>query len=214
MSDGPDSRTSLTLFQLLRKEGSRGPAWQEFDRRYRPQIYGWCRRWGLQDADAEDATQNVLAKLSQMLHEFQYDPARRFRSWLKTVTNNACNDYADQLKAGTGTGDSAVLDLLQTQEARNDLARNLEEAFDHELLETAMHTVRERVAPQTWEAFRLTALEHLHGAEVAGRLSIPVSAVFVAKHRVKKLLQDEVARLEQEAEAGQASPIPAAKLEK
>jgi RNA polymerase sigma-70 factor (ECF subfamily) len=197
MSDVPGSRTSITLFQMLRHEESRRTAWQEFDRRYRPKIYGWCRRWGLQDADAEDATQNVLAKLTLLLREFQYDPSSRFRSWLKTVTNNACSDYADRLKNGTGTGDSAVLRLLQTQEARQDLARDLEEAFDHELLEAAMQAVRQRVAPQTWEAFHLTAVERLSGAEVANRLGIPPSSVFVAKHRVTKLLREEVARLEQ-----------------
>jgi RNA polymerase sigma-70 factor (ECF subfamily) len=214
MSDTPDSRTSITLFQMLRNEGSRREAWQEFDRRYRPQIYAWCRRWGLQDADAEDTTQNVLTKLSQLLPEFQYDPERRFRSWLKTVTNNACNDYADQLRARAGTGDSAVLRLLQTQEARNDLARNLEEKFDHELLETAMQNVQQRVTPQTWEAFRLTALDLLSGAAAGAQLDIPASVVFLARHRVKKLLQEEVARLEQEVSAGRGPSVSAATEEK
>jgi RNA polymerase sigma-70 factor (ECF subfamily) len=198
MADVSDSRTSITLFQMLRRQGSQPEAWQEFDRRYRPKIYGWCRRWGLQDADAEDATQNVLAKLTQMLHDFQYDPTRQFRSWLKTVTNNACSDYAERLRSGTGSGDSAVLRLLQMQEARHDLVRDLEATFDRELLETAMQAVRQRVAPRTWEAFRLTAVEQLAGADVAKRLAMPPSSVFVAKHRVMKLLQEEIGRLERE----------------
>ena len=53
-----------------------------------------------------------------------------------------------------------------------------------------------RVAPQTWEAFRLTALEGLSGAEAAERIPMQVAQVFVAKRRVQKMLTAEVAKLE------------------
>ena len=52
------------------------------------------------------------------------------------------------------------------------------------------------MAPSTWEAFRLTALESLSGAEAARRLGATVAAVFVSKHRVQKLLKEEIRRLE------------------
>ena len=50
-------------------------------RRYRPQVYGWCLKWGLQGADADDVTQQVLVKLIETMRTFRYDPARRFRAW-------------------------------------------------------------------------------------------------------------------------------------
>ena len=59
-----------------------------------------------------------------------------------------------------------------------------------------MARVRLRVAPQTWEAFRLTALEGLSGAEAAQRIPMQVAQVFVAKRRVQKMLSSEVAKLE------------------
>ena len=37
-------------------------------------IYSWCRAWRLQDADAQDVTQAVLAKLAVRLRRFAYDP--------------------------------------------------------------------------------------------------------------------------------------------
>lgn len=52
-------------------------------------VYRWCRRWHLQDADAEDVTQAVLAKLTGKMGSFEYDPARSFRAWLKTVAHHA-----------------------------------------------------------------------------------------------------------------------------
>jgi hypothetical protein len=56
--------------------------------------------------------------------------------------------------------------------------------------------VRLRVAPQTWEAFRLTAQDGLPGAEVAARIGMQAAQVYVAKRRVQKMLQDEVRVLE------------------
>ena len=63
-----------------------------------------------------------------------------------------------------------------------------------------MVRVRLRIAPQTWEAFRLTALEGLSGAAAAERLGIPVATVFKYKSRVQKMLQDELRKLDDAAE--------------
>jgi RNA polymerase sigma-70 factor (ECF subfamily) len=58
-----------------------------------------------------------------------------------------------------------------------------------------MARVQLRVAPQTWEAYRLTAPEGVSGAEAAERINMQVTQVYLAKRRVQKLLQEEVARL-------------------
>jgi RNA polymerase sigma-70 factor (ECF subfamily) len=57
-----------------------------------------------------------------------------------------------------------------------------------------------RVAPQTWQAFWLTALEGLSGAEAATRIPMQVAQVYVAKRRVEKMLREEIAKLEGPAE--------------
>jgi RNA polymerase sigma-70 factor (ECF subfamily) len=172
-------------------------AWDAFVERYGPQIYGWCRQWHLQDADARDVTQAVLARLAARMRTFTYDPSKSFRAWLKTLTHHAWRDYVeDQQRAGVGSGDSRVQELLHHLEARADLVRQLEEAFDHELLEAAIARVRLRVAPRTWEVYRLAALEGRPGAEVAKLFQMKVARVFVVKSKVHKLLQEEIRRLE------------------
>ena len=85
---------------------------------------------------------------------------------------------------------------MLTLEARENLAQKLEEAFDLELLEAAKVRVRLRVAPHTWEAFHLTALEGLPVAEVAPRVRMQVAMVYVAKSKVQKMLQEEIGKLE------------------
>src|SRR5262249_55089790 len=143
-------------------------AWAAFVDRYGPKIYAWCLHWQLQTADAEDVTQTVLLKLARKMAGFTYDPSKSFRAWLKTVTRHAWTDLQEERKAGTtGAGDSQVLQVLASVEARDNLEARLEREFDNELLEEATKRVRLRVAPAKWEVFRLLALEGLSGAEVA-----------------------------------------------
>jgi len=192
-----DSGTRITLLGLLRRDPTNQAAWAEFVEHYGRKIYGWCRKWNLQEADAQDVTQNVLLKLAQKLREFTYDPSRSFRAWLKTLTHHAWSDFLEgRQRPGLGSGDSQVGDMLRSLEAREDLVKHLEAEFDRELLEVAMQHVRLRVAPQTWLAFTLTALEGHSGAEAAERIPMQVAQVFVAKRRVQKMLQEEVAKLE------------------
>jgi RNA polymerase sigma factor (sigma-70 family) len=197
MVGAPLPTTRVTLLTQLRQDPSDQAAWDEFVERYGRHIYRWCRQWKLQDADAEDVTQNILVKLTQKLRAFAYDPSRSFRGWLKTVAHHAWRDFEDsRRRVRPAAGDSQVQELILTLEAREDLAQKLEEAFDLELLEAAKVRVRLRVAPHTWDAFRLTALEGLPVAEVAARVHLQVGMVYVAKSKVQKMLQEEIGKLE------------------
>src|SRR6516164_6721992 len=146
MAEFSASSTSVSLLSRIRRDATDPEAWREFVGRYAPKIYRWCRQWKLQEADAEDVTQNVLAKLAAKLRTFDYDPERSFRSWLKTVTQNALRDFlAERRRPGLGSGDSAVALLLENLQARTDLLRDLEEEFDREVLEEALARVQLKV---------------------------------------------------------------------
>ncbi len=194
----PGPPTSTTLLRRLRQEPADQAAWAEFVRRYGPQVYRWCRHWRLQDADAEDVTQAVLARLSARMRTFTRDPARSFRGYLLTVARYAWCDFLEaRQQPGVGVGGSDVRGLLEAVEAGDDLVRRLDEQFDRELLAEAQARVRRRVEPHTWEAFRLTALDGLSGAAAAARLGLKVATVYKAKSKVQRMLQEEVARLDQ-----------------
>ncbi|HEX3147924.1 MAG TPA: sigma-70 family RNA polymerase sigma factor [Gemmataceae bacterium] len=191
-----DSQTSATLIGRLRQFPPDQAAWAQFAERYGRKIYGWCRTWNLQEADAEDITQGVLLKLAEKMRAFEYDPTRSFRAWLKTITRHAWLDTGSARKAAVAAGGSHALELLQAVEAREDLVERLGEEFDRELLDEAMTRVRCRVVPRTWEAFERTALRGESGAEVAKAVGMKVATVFVARSKVQKMLQEELAKLE------------------
>lgn len=197
MDQGHASETDVSLLLRLRQDPTDQVAWSNFVKRYGRRIYFWCRQWQLQEADAEDVTQNVLLILAEKLREFQYDPGGSFRAWLKTVAHHAWGRYAaTQQRPGQGTGDSHALELLHSLEARDDLAAKLEEEFDRELLELATARVAQRVETHTWRAFQLLALQRLPGADVAASLDMPVSVVYAARSRVQRMIQNEIRQLE------------------
>jgi RNA polymerase sigma-70 factor (ECF subfamily) len=197
MTEDTVGRTHPSLLNRLRASAQDEQAWGEFVHRYGARILGWCRKWKLQDADAHDVTQTVLVKLAEKMRSFEYDPARSFRAYLKTLTNYALCDFLDERKRpGAAGGGSAVLDILHAVEAREDLTEQLRSAFDQELLEEAMQRVRARVEPHTWDAFCLTALEGQSGARVAEQLGMKVATVFKARSKVQQMLQDEIRQLE------------------
>ncbi|HZZ26744.1 MAG TPA: sigma-70 family RNA polymerase sigma factor [Pirellulales bacterium] len=188
--------TRATLLSRLRHDPSNKDAWEDFVEQYGRHVFRWCRQWGLQDADAEDVTQEILLKLARKLRDFDYNPNSSFRGWLKTVAHHAWRDFADNRRVVRPMGDEQMWKLLKSVEAREDLVRKLEEAFDFELLEAAKVQVRLRVAPHTWEAFRLVAIEGLPVAEVAAKVHLQVAMVYVAKSKVQKMLQEEIRKLE------------------
>lgn len=197
MDQNLSAKTSATLLDRLRLDPTNQDAWSEFFRRYHPLIYVWCRRWNLQTADAEEVTQNVLLKLVSKLGNFRYDASRSFRAWLKTLTHHAWIDYLNDVKGQPAGGQSGAAMLqLQSIAARDDLIQRLQVEFDQELADLAMARVRERVEPQTWEAFRLTRIMGLSGSEAAARIPMKESMVFVACSRVLKLIRAEVQTLE------------------
>jgi RNA polymerase sigma-70 factor (ECF subfamily) len=187
-----DHDTSLSLLLRIQKDPADSGAWDEFVCHYRPMIEEWCRKWGLQDSDCDDVAQDVLVKLVAAMRQFQYDPSRSFRSWLKTVTQNALTDFTRARRRIEAREKGQAERIAESADAMADLERKLEGAFDGEMLELAMRRVEKRVKPRNWQAFRLTALEGLSGATAAERLEMPVAQLYVAKNRVQKMLQEEI----------------------
>jgi RNA polymerase sigma-70 factor (ECF subfamily) len=200
MAEPHELRTRATLLARLYRSGTADEtAWREFVDLYGRQIYKWCRYWQLQDADAEEVTQQVLVQLLSKMKEFVYDPAHSFHAWLKTVTHHAWRNLAvSRQHKMAGSGDSHLWEQLLTLPARDDLALRLEQEFDRELLETAMLRVRLRVAPHNWEAFRLTALDGVSAREVAKRLDMKIAHVYAARSSVQRLLREEVEQLDKD----------------
>jgi RNA polymerase sigma factor (sigma-70 family) len=198
MEKDSGSQTGTTLRVLLR-DPTDPEAWKAFVERYAPRVWGWCRKWNLQPADAEDVSQEVLHKLIGQLRRFAYDPSQgHFRGWLKGVARHTWSDIREsRRRAGWGSGDPDIQRLLGEQADRDGLLEALDQEFQHELYEEAKARVRLRVSRTTWQAFELLMNKECSGAAAATRLHLKVAAVYMAKHRVQKMLAEEVHRLQE-----------------
>jgi DNA-directed RNA polymerase specialized sigma24 family protein len=172
MVDASLPTTSQTLLGRLRRDPLNDAAWDEFVEHYGRHIYRWCRQWKLQDADAEDVAQDILLKLARKLRDFTYDPSSSFRGWLKTVAHHTWLDFVDGQRRTHAVSNDQIMGLLQSVQ------------------------VRLRVAPHTWNAFQLVALEGMPATEVAAKVQMQVAMVYVAKSKVQKMLQEEIQKLE------------------
>ncbi|NBV45505.1 MAG: sigma-70 family RNA polymerase sigma factor [Planctomycetia bacterium] len=184
---GSDTTCQSLLYRVRTVPTDEG-AWQEFVQRYEPRIRSFCLTIPLQAADADDVAQTVLLKMVRRMRDFEYDPAGSFRAWLRTVINNALADFLDERRRRS----DGIVPLLEGVVAMESLAREVEEEFDRELLEAALADVRQRVPASQWEAFRMTSLDGLSGAEAAQRLGMPVATVYTAKSKVRKLVREAV----------------------
>ena len=192
-----NERTSLRLLQGLHRneEG----AWRRFLNEYGPRILDWCRHWGLQEADADEVAGMVLLKLIRRMPHFEYDPAKKFRGWLKTVIDGQVMKWLAKTRCqpgGQGSGGTdaqEALEELPDRRAAEELECELEDMLQPEVKQ-AMDAVRGRVEATTWGAFMLTVVNGASGAEAASHLGITVTAAHVNKHRVAKMLREEIGR--------------------
>jgi RNA polymerase sigma-70 factor (ECF subfamily) len=198
----PEPSTSPTLLRELYNPENGERAWHTFLARYQPLIEAWCRGEGLNPADAEEVVARVLSSLARALRDFCYDPAGRFRAWLRTVVHNAVGTFRREQRrrpGDRGSGDSDVRDALAQVPApaeeslAEDLGRRLEE--DLETARRVTEVVKAQVKSETWRAWWLTAIEGRPAAEVAAALGMTVAAVYVAKHRVGHRLREEGRRV-------------------
>ncbi len=189
--------TSPTLLGRLRQSPHDAAAWSEFVDRYGAVVFQWCCKWGLQQADAEDVTQNVLLDLGRQMQSFEYCNEGRFRGFLRTIAHRSWCDFVTNRRRQTaGSGDSMIADILASVPVGDDLADAVDAAGERELLEIAQKMVRLRVDIQTWQAFELTAIRGKSSTDVSNQLQIPVASVYQAKSRVQKMLKDLVDQLD------------------
>ncbi|MGE3819877.1 MAG: RNA polymerase sigma factor, partial [Isosphaeraceae bacterium] len=185
--------TSPTLLRLLALPGAEG-AWEVFVSQYGPLIDSRCRRAGLQPADVEDVRGSVYAQLVEALRGFRYDPQRRFRGYLQRVVDNAIRSHWRVLRRRPGwVGDDSASDELPAP--LETLGRELDDGIRPglDVLLRAVDRVRFEVGESAWQAFELTALDGLSGAEAAARLGRSVAAVYMAKSRVLTRIRAEAA---------------------
>jgi RNA polymerase sigma factor (sigma-70 family) len=198
------SETRLSLIARL-SDHDDVEAWDEFVAIYVPLLYRLARQKGLQHADAEELSQEVLIAVSRAVHRWQPDPERgRFRDWLFRIGRNAIINFLTRPKyRAIGSGKSDVMWMLE-QKCDDTCGESAVFALEErrEVFHWAAARVSSVVEPTTWQAFWQTSVESRPIAEVARSLGISVGSVYVARSRVMARIRSEVSGFEERTSAG------------
>ena len=181
--------TSISLLRRLQADDNEA-AWERFVELYAPLIFHWSLNHGLNATDAADLVQDVLTVLVVKLPEFQYDPGRRFRGWLRTVTLNKANDFH---RRNSVRPDSDLGEAVSSVPATTTDVDLFDEAeYRGFLVERAMRLMQSAFRDDSWQACWKYVVEGMKAADVARELGITTNMVYLAKSRVLARLRQEL----------------------
>ena len=184
----PDTR--ISLLQRLHDRGD-SSAWVEFCEIYERAIYQLALRYGLQDADAREVSQDVLLAVSRRIHLFDPEGSGQFRGWLATIARNATIDQLRKNRRRQSLGQPLAPPQLELLEA--EAQQSFEIEAHREQFRWAANQIQAVVSAQSWQAFWLTAVEGQSCESVAQQLKLSVGAVYVARCRMLAKMKSLVA---------------------
>jgi RNA polymerase sigma-70 factor (ECF subfamily) len=183
---------------LLRVKSRQAEAWQRLVQLYGPLVYQWCRRSSLQADDAADVGQEVFVAVANSITGFRRDrPGDSFRGWLWQITRNKICDHFRQLKdhAQAEGGSAAQRRFAEIADELPEVVPEADSGSDAPLQQRALEVVQSTVEKHTWKAFWRFTIDGQTAAQVAEELGMSVPAVYVANHRVRRKLREELREL-------------------
>jgi len=197
------TRKSL-LGRLKNWEDTQG--WRTFFDTYWKLIYGFALKSGLNHEEAEEVVQETVLAVARNIGSFQYDPAvSSFKNWLQTVTRSKIADLArrhgrrpvmaEPLPGPDTSGTPWLEKRAEPRAPALDAIWN--EEWQRNLMDAALQRVKTKVSAEQYQMFDLMVLKEWPAKKVASTLRVSVTAVYVAKHRVGKLVRKEVRTLEE-----------------
>ena len=184
--------TSESLLLRLKHADDQN-AWARFVQLYTPLLFYWARKNGLQTQDAADLVQDVLSIMFQKLPNFTYDPAKSFRSWLRTVTLNRHREICRRKSID-------VFDATQSYLAKIPGDKNVAEStwdldYQKSLFASAMNLLEPEFQPKTWRALKLFVTTDRQAAEIAKECGVSPWTIYAAKGRLMSRLREELDEL-------------------
>lgn len=188
-----NTSSSLLVRVKARDEG----AWERFVHLYEPLVHHWCRRYGLQEADAADVGQDVFRTVAGSIADFRHEQkGDTFRGWLRTVTRSRVLDHLRRKpRAALGVGGSDALERLAELPDHQAEPETSDEGDKLILVRRAMDMVLGGCKEQTRQAFLRVVIAGGHPADVAQDLGMTVNAVYLVKSHLLRKIREEFAEI-------------------
>jgi len=195
--------TRKTLLARL-KDWRDDESWKVFFDTYSHLLYFYAVRAGLTDAEAQDVVQETVISVCKSIQRLEYDPSQgTFKHWLWVMTQRRIHDYfRRRKKVPSEGGGSQPVETNALPECLEDLADPTpsmyavwEAEWEQGLWEAALEKVREQASGRQYQIFDLYVIKASKMADVKRVLGVSAASVYLAKHRLSKMLRHEFERL-------------------
>ena len=169
-------------------------SWREFASIYEPLVHRIAIAKGLQRADADDLVQEVMTRVARSVGDWDPDNRRgTFRGWISTIARNLVIDFLRKRKRAPLTSEKTdVRRLVESTPDRGEETDYFDREYERQLFINAAKEIRDSFAPNSWNAFWLTAVKNQPVKKVAAKLGISVGAVYVARSRIMSRLKQKI----------------------
>jgi RNA polymerase sigma-70 factor (ECF subfamily) len=181
-------------------------SWRDFFNTYWKLIYSAAIKAGLTDAEAQEVVQETIITVAKKMKAFKYDPSLgSFKGWLLNTTRWRIADQLrlrqqaaqpNERRAPATTSTDAIERI--PGDAGIDLDAVWEEEWQKNLMDAALQRVKRQVSPQQYQLFDLYVFKNWPVRKIAKTFGVSASRVYLAKHRISRLLKKEVKYLEKQ----------------
>lgn len=203
--DGWYPETRKTLIERLDNWEDRA-SWDEFYRTYANFVFRVAMKAGLTESEANDALQETFIGIAKNLQKKKFDTGiGSFKAWLMNQARwriidqfrNRKKDLSAQNPGAPGekTRRTATLDRYADPKGET-LEKIWEKEWRESLLDIALRAVKSKVSPQQYQIFTCYVIKGWAAGKVKDELGVNVAQVYLAKHRVGRILKKELAKLE------------------
>ena len=204
--------TRHSLLNRLKGWGDQ-TSWQDFFDTYWRLIYNVAVKAGLSDTEAQEVVQETVIVVAKNISEFKADPARgSFSAWLMHTTRWRIADQfrkrvrqasflTEAGKAGETpalrSNDTGMTDAIDRvpDPAGVQLEAVWTEEWEKNLVTAALEQVKLQVSPKQYQMFDLHVLQNLPVRDTARTMQVSVASVYMARHRISRLLKKEIEKL-------------------
>lgn len=175
-------------------------SWKTFFDTYWRLIYRAAIKAGLTSTEAQDVVQETVITVCRNIPDFEYDPQKgSFKTWLRQLTGWRIIDALRKRQPGFEPDeqfDSDERPLEQLPDpARSALESTWEEEWENNIMDAAIERVKRNVSAKQFQIFDLYVRKGWSLGKVSEALNVNRGRVYLARHRVAKLIKAEVARL-------------------
>jgi RNA polymerase sigma factor (sigma-70 family) len=181
-------------------------SWREFFGIYRKLLFSFAIKAGLSEQESEEVVQETVISVAKTIKEFQYDPERcSFKGWLRHLAQKRIADAFRRRARQPQINETARAATPRTPAIERvpdpgalDLDRVWEEQWQRELLDAALARVKATVSGDQYQMFDFYVLKKMPVGKVALALGTSAGQIYLAKHRISRLIKKEVSRLEKQ----------------